>query len=88
MTLDMFDRFVMHLMNDFYESLKDDLSRYAERLVEAVKAEKQTDIDLYSFMMSQIRETIKDMGNENMEIKDFVHLLAEKYGLKIEAKNG
>jgi len=72
---------MMWLMNQFYESLKDDLDRLGKRLSKALAEDKQTDIDTYMRMVTETRGIIKDMSDENFEIKDFVHMIAHKYGL-------
>jgi len=78
---DLQDRFMMWLMNNFYESLKDDLDSLGKRLSEALTKNDQTNIDLYFRMITETRGIVKDMEDENMDIKDFVHLIAQKYGL-------
>ena len=72
---------MMWLMNNFYESLKDDLDSLGKRLSEALTKNDQTNIDLYFRMITETRGIVKDMEDENMDIKDFVHLIAQKYGL-------
>ena len=72
---------MMWLMNEFYESLKDDLESLGKRLSEALTKDKRDDIDLYMRMVTETRGIVKDMEDENLEIKDFVHLIAKKYGL-------
>ena len=79
--LNLQDRFMMWLMNQFYESLKDDLDRLGKRLSKALAEDKQTDIDTYMRMVTETRGIVKDMEDENFEIKDFVHMIADKYGL-------
>ena len=79
--LDLQDRFMMWLMNMFYESLKDDLDSLGKRLSEALTENKQEDIDLYFRMVKETRGIVKDMEDENLDIKDFIHMIAEKYGL-------
>jgi len=78
---DLQDRFMMWLMNNFYDSLKDDLERLGKSLSKALAENKQTDIDLYLRMVKETRGIVTDMEDENMDIKDFVHLIAHKYGL-------
>lgn len=78
--LDLQDRFINWLMSGFFESLQADRQRYAERLTEAVKKGDQTDIKLYMRMMKETQGIIDDLSDENMDIKDFVHLILEKYG--------
>ena len=72
---------MMWVMNNFYESLKDDLERLGKSLSKALAENKQTDIDLYLRMVKETRGIVTDMEDENMDIKDFVHLIAHKYGL-------
>jgi len=83
MMSDLQDRFMMWLMNQFYESLKDDLKALGKRVSEALTNDKQKDVDTYLRMITETRGIIKDMEDENLEIKDFVHLIAHKYGLMI-----
>lgn len=78
---DLQDRFMMWLMNQFYESLKDDLDSLGKRVSEALTNNKQQDVDTYLRMITETRGIIKDIEDENMDIKDFVHLIAKKYGL-------
>ena len=78
--LDLSDRFVNWLMSGFFESLQEDRQRYAERLTEAVTEGDQTNMKLYMKMITETQGIIDDLSDENMEIKDFVHLILEKYG--------
>ena len=78
---DLQDRFMMWLMNMFYESLKDDLDALGKRLSDALTNNDQKTIDLYMKMATETRGILKDMEDENLEIKDFVQLIAQKYGL-------
>lgn len=78
--LDLPDRFINWLMSGFFESIQKDFHRYAERLTEAVKEGNQTDITLYMRMIKETKGIINDLADENMEIKDFVNLILEKYG--------
>ena len=78
---DLPDRFMMWLMNQFYESLKDDLDSLGKRVSEALTNDKQKDVDTYLRMITETRGIIKDMEDENLEIKDFIHMIAHKYGL-------
>ena len=78
---DLQDRFMMWLMNQFYESLKDDLVSLGKRVSEALTNNKQKDVDTYLRMITETRGILKDMEDENLDIKDFVHLIAKKYGL-------
>ena len=82
---DLQDRFMMWLMNMFYEALKDDLDSLGKRVSEALTNDKQKDVDTYLRMITETRGIIKDMEDENLEIKDFIHLIAEKYGLMVES---
>lgn len=79
--MDLQDRFMMWLMNEFYESLKDDLDRLGKRVSEALTANKTKEVDTYLRMITETRAIIKDMEDENFEITDFVQLIAKKYGL-------
>lgn len=81
MMSDLQDRFMMWLMNMFYESLKDDLDALGKRLSDALTNNDQKTIDLYMKMATETRGILKDMEDENLEIKDFVQLIAQKYGL-------
>ena len=72
---------MMWLMDMFYESLKDDLETLGKRISEALAKNKTTDIDLYMRMITETRGILKDMEDENLEIKDFIHMIADKYGL-------
>ena len=78
---DIQDRFMMWLMNQFYESLKDDLDSLGKRVSKALTENKQKDVDTYLRMITETRGIVKDMEDENLDIKDFIHMIAEKYGL-------
>jgi len=80
--LDICDRFINFLMNEFYESLKEDIARYSKSLTKAVERDNQKDIDNALSWIKDSRELMNDLSDENMVVKDFVGLLAEKYGLK------
>ena len=77
---DLQDRFMMWLMNQFYESLKDDLDSLGKRVSEALTNNKQNEVDTYLRMITETRGIIKDMEDENLEVKDFFLLIAHKYG--------
>ena len=82
---DLQERFMMWLMNQFYESLKDDLNSLGKRVSEALTNNKEKDVDTYLRMITETRGIIKDMEDENLEIKDFIHMIAHKYGLMEES---
>jgi len=82
---DLQDRFIMWLMNQFYESLKEDLDSLGKRVSESLTNNKQKDVDTYLRMITETRGIITDMEEENMDIKDFVQLIAHKYGLMEES---
>lgn len=75
------ERFVNFLMNEFYESLENDLQRWTENLVEAVKENNEKNIETSMTWIKNYREMMSELNDENMEPKIFVRLLAEKYGL-------
>ncbi len=77
--LDLVDRFWMKLLNDFGEYLENDLKRFGKRLAEATEEEDRTNTDLYISMISQTRDILDDLSDENFDIKTFVSLLYEKY---------
>lgn len=79
--MDLPDRFILWLMNSFYDDLKADLVTYGEKLALAVSEEKGSTIDLYMKMIKEIRGIISDIEDENFEQKDLVHMIAHKYGL-------
>lgn len=81
--MDLMDRFIMYLMNEFYESLEADLKRWTENLVAAVKENNDTNIETSMKYINNCRELMHDLSDENMDIKDFVGLLAEKYGFAL-----
>lgn len=76
---DLVDRFWMKLLNDFGEDLQLDLEHFGERLVEAIKEHKKSNIETYLSMINQTREILDDISDENFDIKTFVSLLYEKY---------
>ena len=75
------DRFILWLMNEFYETLQEDLNRYGKRVSKALTENKDTDVDLYLRMITETRGIIKDMSDENMGPKEFIQLIAKTYGL-------
>lgn len=78
---DLQDRFVMWLMDEFYESLIEDLDGYGKRLSKALTDGKQREIDTYMRMITETRGIISDMSDENMGPKEFIQLIAKTYGL-------
>lgn len=78
---DLQDRFIMWLMNEFYESLQEDLDRYGKQVSKSLTENKGRDVDTYLKMITDTRGIIKDMSEENMGPKEFVQLIAKKYGL-------
>ncbi len=78
--LDLMDQFVMFLMNEFHSSLEKDLKRWTDNLLDAVEENNEKNIDTSMKRIKNCRELMNDLSDENMEIKDFVGLLAEKYG--------
>ena len=72
----------------FYDDLKADLKRYSLNLVKAIEDDDESNIDVYQKWIKDTREILSDLNDVNMDIKDFVGLLAEKYGfVRAEAKN-
>jgi len=67
-------------MSGFFDSLQEARQRYDERLTEAVKKGDRKFITLYMGMIKETQEIIDDLCDENMDIKDFVNLILEKYG--------
>ncbi len=80
--LDMMDRFVNFLMGMFYDNLKSELKGYGLKLAKAIEEEDDSNIDFYHKMIKDTREILNDLNDENMDINDFVGLLADKYGLR------
>ncbi len=78
--IDLMDRFIMFLMNEFHESLGNDLKRWTETLGKAVEENNLRNIDSSIKYIKHCREMMSDLSDENMDIKDFVGLIAEKYG--------
>ena len=78
---DLQDRFVMWLMNEFYESLLEDLDKSGVRVSKALTDNRGKDVDLYLKMITDTRGIIKDMSDENMGPKEFIQLIAQTYGL-------
>ncbi len=77
---DLMDRFVMFLMDGFHQSLERDLERWTDNLLTAIRDNNQKNIDTSIGYIQNYRELMNDLSDENMDIKDFVGLLAEKYG--------
>lgn len=69
-------------MDQFRESLEADLSRWTENLVESVKDNNTNNIETCMKYIKKYRELIDDLTDENMDLKDFVGLVAEKFGLR------
>lgn len=77
--LDLVDRFWMKLLNDFGEDLQNDLEKFGDRLAEAIKTRKTSDIELYQKMIHETTGILDDIADENFDIRTFVSLLYEKY---------
>ena len=77
---DLIDHFLIFLMDGFYTSLEKDLKRWTENLLEAVEETNQDTIDTSMKYIQNYRELMNDLSDENMDITDFVGLIAEKYG--------
>ena len=77
---DLIDHFLMFLIDGFYQSLEQERDRWLENLTKAVEENNETNIDTALGYIKNYRELMSDLSDENMEIKDFVGLLAEKYG--------
>ena len=78
--IDLMDQFILFLMDEFYTSLENDLKRWTTNLLKAVEENNQKNIDTSMKYIQNYRELMNDLRDENMDIKDFVGLLAEKYG--------
>ena len=78
---DLQERFILWLMNNFYEKLQEDLDNYGKRVSKALTENKGTNVDLYLRMITETREIIKDLSDENMGPKEFIQLIAQTYGL-------
>ena len=85
--IDLIDHFILFLMDGFYTSLEKDLKRWTTNLLEAIEENKQDNIDTSMKYIQNYRELMNDLRDENMDIKDFVGLLAEKYGLVREGSD-
>lgn len=81
--IDLMDRFVMFLMDEFYTSLENDLKRWTENFAEAVEEGKTDRMESALKYIKDYSELMNDLRDENMDIKDFVGLIAEKYGVVI-----
>ena len=66
-------------MNEFYEVQRLDLTRYGEKLAEAIAKNKESDVKLYLKMIKDTRQIIDDISDENMTVKDFARLVTSKY---------
>ena len=77
---DLMENFIIFLMNEYYNSLEKDLKRWSENLLKASEENKQENIDTALKYIKHYREMMNDLSDENMDIKDFVGLIAEKYG--------
>ena len=76
---DLQERFIIWLMDGFYKSLQDDLNRLSERLVGYMRENKEQDIEMTLKMINETRGIMNDLSDENMDPKDFVHLILGKY---------
>lgn len=77
---DLMEQFILFLMNQFYQSLKEYQERWTQNLVNAVKGGNQKSVELCMKNIQNCREMMDDLSDENMDTKDFVGLIAEKYG--------
>lgn len=77
---DLMDHFILFLMDEFYKSLENNLTRWTENLLEAVKENNNESIETAMKYIKNYRDLMNDLRDENMDIKDFVGLLVEKYG--------
>lgn len=77
---DLMDQFILFLMDGFYKYLENDLKRWTKNLREAIAENNQENIDRSMKYIQSYREMMNDLRDENMDIKDFVGLIAEKYG--------
>lgn len=77
---DLMDQFVLFLMDGFYSSLEKDLKRWTKNLMDAIEENNQDNIDTSMRYIQDYRELMNDLRDENMDIKDFVRLIADKYG--------
>ena len=69
--IDLMDRFVMFLMNEFYESLNQDMKRWLVNLNTAVEDNNEKNIETALRYIKDTRELMNDLSDENMEIKDY-----------------
>jgi len=79
MTWDFIDKYWLWSMNEFYEVQRLDLTRYGEKLAEAIAKNKESDVKLYLKMIKDTRQIIDDISDENMTVKDFARLVTSKY---------
>ena len=77
---DLIDHFIVFLMREFNKSLEKDLKRWTDNLREAIGEDNQDNIDTSIEYIQTYRELMTDLRDENMTGKDFVGLIAEKYG--------
>lgn len=77
---DLMDQFILFLMDGFYKQLENDLKRWTGNLSEAIEENNQKNIDASKKYIQNYRELMNDLIDENMDIKDFVGLLADKFG--------
>lgn len=80
-TADLIDHFMMFLMNEFYQKLENDLERWTNNLLEAVKEDKKENIEHSLSWIHKYRDMMNDLRDENMSQTDFVGLIIEKFGL-------
>lgn len=81
MMFDLIDHFIIFLMNEFHASLEKDLRRWIGNLQTAVEENNEKNIETAFKHIKNYRELLSDLSDENMEIKDFMGLVAEKYGM-------
>ncbi len=77
---DLIDHFLIFLMGEFGKSLEADLERWIENLMKSTRENNEKNIETSMKYIKKYRELLNDLSDENMEIKDFVGLLVEKYG--------
>lgn len=77
---DLMDQFILFLREGFYEYLQKEMKRWTGNLLKAVEENNQPNTDTAIKYIQNYRELMNDLRDENMDIKVFVGLLAEKYG--------
>lgn len=75
------DDFIIYLLNGYYDHLKEYEQRLVEQTSKYLADGKTNDFEINLLLLQQNRESIKVLEDENLEPRDFLKMLIEKYEL-------